>query len=54
MSALNSFGGAILIAVIILFMCHLSVDRDFPDTVKNVAMGASVVFCVLYVIFVVF
>lgn len=48
------FGWSILIAVCILLGSHLSVDRDFPEKLKNGAIFTMVVLMIAYIIFVVF
>lgn len=51
---MQGFGWSIIIAIVILFGSHLSVDRDFSDGAKGMSIGFMALFAVIYVVFGIF
>ena len=41
----------VVIAIVIFLGSHLTVDKDFPDKVKNSAMAVLIILGILYVLF---
>lgn len=51
---LSGFASSVIIAIVIIIVSHLTVDKDFSPTIKRNTWLVLIVITILYVIFGIF